>query len=127
MSHEPAHGSRLTAPGLLGLRWEPEANRLVIAPRVEVVTWVSEANVRCGASIVDVKARLKADGLEMRIWKRVGPAIWVTASPWLAAAPSAVEIDGTRMQPRVTADGDGVRAAVEFQASGEHEISFLPV
>lgn len=72
----------------------------------------------------DVKARLRKDALEMRVWCRIGAPVWVTATPWLAAAPSSVEVDGVSLAPRVDPDGDGVRAAVEFQAGAEHEIRF---
>jgi hypothetical protein len=108
-----------------GVWWDDDAKRLTVAPRLDDASaWLRMANVRCGASVCDVKARLRADALEMRIWCRIGPPVWVTAAPWLPAEPESVRVDDVVLQSRITPDGDGVRASIDFQASGEHELLF---
>jgi hypothetical protein len=93
--------------------------------RLGIGTTASAANVRCGASVCDVKAKRTDGALEVLVWARIGPPVWVTLAAALAAPPAAAEIDGQSLQPHVTPEQDGVRASLSFQAGTETEVHLL--
>lgn len=109
--------------GLLGVEPDAPFERLVIAPQLPAA-WNSldVAGVRCGATTYDLRLRRRGRDLSIGIRRVAGPPLWVCLAPRLEAVPVSVLLDGHAVRASLTAWGDGVRAAVSFQATAEHDL-----
>ena len=111
--------------GLLGVQPDAVHGRLTVAPALpEAWDWLEARGLRCGDSVVDLRVRRRAAWLEIGLRRTAGTAPWVTVAPWLREAPAEVNVDGSAVQPQSEPWGQGVRCAVSFQASAEHELRF---
>ena len=109
--------------GLLGVEPDAPFERLVIAPQLPA-DWNSldVAGVRCGATTYDLRLRRRGRDLSIGIRRVAGPPLWVCLAPRLEAVPVSVLLDDHAVRASLTAWGDGVRAAVSFQATAKHDL-----
>ena len=106
--------------------WHEPEGRLTVDVALEDGASARKENIRCGASVCDVKARQGRDALEVLIWARIGPPVWVTLAAALPAPPQAAEIDGQGgLVPHCMPDGAGVRAILSYQAGAETELRLI--
>lgn len=111
--------------GLLGVVPDAPHRRLAIAPQLpDVLDRLEVLGLRCGETAYDLKLRKRGGLLDVAARRTHGPPLWLTVAPCCPGPPSRVEVDGEEVTPEVTAWGSGVRSAVAFEASGEHEVRF---
>jgi len=112
--------------GLLGVEPDAPFEGLVIAPQLPAA-WNSldVAGLRCGGTTYDLRLRRRGRDLTIGIRRVVGPPLWVSLAPRLDAVPASVLLDDHEVRASLTAWGDGVRAAVSFQATAEHELRIV--
>ena len=113
--------------GLLGVEPGAAWGRLTIAPRLPA-SWdgMLVEGLRCGATTFDLKLRRRRRQLTVGIRRTMGTPLWVTLAPWVPGVPTSATLDGQEVRPSLQAWGDGVRASVSFEASGEHELKVTP-
>ncbi len=125
---QAASAAMVLAPlveGLLGVRPDAPGGRMTIAPQLPG-TWdpLIVRGLRCGETVYDLRLRRRKGVLDIGVRRRVGPPLWITVAPWLRAPPKETLVDAQAVKADVSAWGAGVRAAVSFQASGEHDARF---
>jgi hypothetical protein len=113
--------------GLLGVEPAAAWGRLTVAPRLPA-SWdgMLVEGLRCGATTYDLKLRRRRGKLTLGIRRTMGAPLWVTLAPWVPEVPTTTTLDDQEVRPSLQAWGDGVRAGVSFQASGEHELKVVP-
>jgi hypothetical protein len=67
--------------------------------------------------------RRRGDGLELRVRRTIGPALWLTVAPLLPRI-GRVTIDDAELKPQATMVGATTRQAVSLEVTGEHQILF---
>jgi glycogen debranching enzyme len=120
----------LVAPvveGMLGAEPDAPSGRLGIAPALpEGWDWMELRGLRCGETALDVRVRRRGPRLAVRVRRTGGPPLWLTVAPWLPSAGYRMLVDDHAVRPAVASFGALVKAAVGFQASGEHEVVAEP-
>ncbi len=109
--------------GLLGVEPDAAWERLVIAPQLPAgCDALDVVGLRCGGTTYDVRIRRRNNDLTLDLRRTAGDPLWVTLAPWLPSVPALVHLDDHEIRPSLQAWGDGVRAGVSFQATGEHSL-----
>jgi glycogen debranching enzyme len=113
--------------GMLGVEPDAPLGRLVIAPQLPAA-WsaLDVQGLRCAGTTYDLKLRRRGRELSFDLRRTAGEALWVTLAPWLAEVPASVVLDDHEIRPSLDAWGEGIRAAVSFQATGEHTLRVTP-
>ena len=113
--------------GLLGVEPDAAWQRLTIAPQLPA-SWdgLLVNGLRCGATTYDLRVRRRRGELTLGLRRTMGPPLWVTLAPGVPAVPTTATLDDQEVRPALQAWGDGVRASVSFEASGEHELKVTP-
>ncbi len=112
--------------GLLGVEPDAAWERLVIAPQLPAAwTSLDVHGVRCGGTTYDFRLRRRGRDLVIGLRRVAGERLWVSLAPWLDHVPAAVLLDGHEVRATLSSWGEGVRAAVAFQATAEHELRVL--
>ena len=81
--------------------------------------------MRCGGTTYDFRLRRRGRDLVIGLRRVAGEPLWVSLAPWLDHVPAAVLLDGHEVRATLSSWGEGVRAAVAFQATAEHELRVL--
>lgn len=111
--------------GLLGVQPDAAAGAITLAPALPAAwTWFDVVGLRCGETLLDLRLRRRASGLECRVRRASGPPLWITVAPWLEAEPRRVVVDDQVMQAQRMTVGAGVRSGIRMQALGEHAVTF---
>jgi len=109
--------------GLLGVEPDAPRGRLVVAPQLpEEWDRLDVDGLRCGGSILDLQLRRRGADLVFGLRLVEGEPLAVSLEPRLAAAPARVVLDGRDVSPSLSAWSGGLRAAVGFELTGEHEV-----
>ena len=109
--------------GLLGVEPDAAWERLVIAPQLPA-GWdaLDVLGLRCGGTTFDLRLRRRGRDLTMDLRRTGGDPLWITLAPWLPSVPRVVHLDDHEVRPSLQAWGEGVRAGVSFQGTGEHSL-----
>jgi hypothetical protein len=111
--------------GMLGVVPDAVGGRVTLAPALPR-EWdaLDIRRLRVGETVYDLRLRRRPRWLDVVVRRTSGPALWVTLTPWMEAAPTRVEVDGTEVGAHVERWGQGYRAEVGFQATGVAEVRY---